>query len=1214
MVAVRVSEYLSPRKRDDEEVAQQRRRGRHACQVAVDTIAYGQNIPFRLLMVDKLQNLPGEIGKLVKSEEGKLLLADENLNQPIGISPGDLAKLYDPGIVKLGADWVLSLATNEPKVRPLELPARWESAILRILPHLERAVWLTELGNALPAHALARMLDHWALYVLFWCYVNRTKFDPDTQDKTGSDASIDNVLGIDHYCVRVGSSFEIAGPTRPDDASFRMYRCVPVVGPFWQSCASQTCQVVDHEKFIGTFNLFVDQVAKLPGWDEAREIKPSDTELRDALQSRVDLTCDEATLRASSCQRALVDYFLNAEVSQELVDGKCLTRTDWETAAGYCCWLARWDQLLTAFEKRRSTTTTACPGYLMTLCGHEIALELRHGDAQANGVRQWSLTLLRTTELTHDENLCGVEKLKELILEVMPGVHIDSPEMFFNRTRERQNAAWAAQIIAVNNLINSHGDIQQIGKDDVLGALNEPQGCRVEEASHLLRGYGGRVCHYLLSMARADVADVYWLDYAQVPPRLVHVGGYARMLAHRVRRQEIHRQFDEKCWKDESKGSQGASEASLGVKSRSQAYRVTATLGEDPPAEQQVQGWGDQAQSDASELESQPAYAYFDSYAFPKPIDAMALPLLVNGRVVGALTLAGINTGQFDRRLFVPLRRVANLLAQTIYQASQLWQMRQLNWLVTHVRFETWRQHDEDNQFNPLKKISACLCNVFLCRAVHIWLKREDDDSVYELHGYNKEDIFRPNGNALKDPPLFEYEPCRDASKSQSLSRAFVTFALDAAQYESEAKGRYVQARYSGGTPNTANYKTASALNGMMLGADYLHSYDTRHGCFRSEIFATHGMNDMMAFALLRTSTDNPQHVELLGGVTLHDSYSQPAEGAESTGSRPWPTAWAPVVAHVQTYLPYLLSQVELLHNPMEHVRRFLLHAGRSELLAVRDNIVQLRHHARDSLKPDGIVRQRVRQLQAKLEATNISAGEAFAIEQHLDAAWAASTRLISDSFINNLAFMVKAIERHRDVADLNVFIEAGPQWIDLKESLQGLLTGQQTMRQGLNPTLEGFSAKTEVFLPQIWWEQIAKNLIENAGKYARDMYNVAWSASENRLRFENHARFDSILDTPDKLLRYGVRGSAARAYIGKIGERTGPSQPAQHGFGIGLWGVQLLCELCSITFTMQIKPLEKTITKYADGSLHGLAAYQFDLVFDRTVMRRPVGGAACPQ
>lgn len=1209
---MKVSEYLSPHIAETEAVRQRRRRGRHACQVAVDTIAYGQNIPFRLLMIDKLLDLPGMIERLVRSADGRRLLEEEEKTNKIANNHADLATLYDPELLQLCANWVLSLATTSPTARPRLLCVGWERAILRILPHVERDVWLTELGNPLPVHALARMLEHWALYVLFWCYVHRDAFDGAGQ----SDASpLNKLLGVGNYCVRVGAPFEIAGPSPDDGTPFAMYRCVPVVGPFWETQKS-TGRDVDHEEFVRTFNRFVANAATHSGWEDAREIKPSDTELRDALQSRVDLSSNEADLRANSCQRALVEYFFNAEVSQELACGNALSRADWEMAAGLCCWLARWDQLLREIEKRRQLHPCRCKGYVLQLPEHDISLELRYVDpvTPIDHPQGWQLTLSKTTVIGDAERLCSVEQVKECILKTMPGVYIDSLEMFFNRTRERQNAAWTAQIIAVNNLINSHGDIEQIGDDDVLADNRAPLGSRFEDASHLVRGYGGRVCHYLLSMARADVADIYWLDYAQSPPRLVHAGGYARMLQHRVRRQEIHQNFDEVCWNDARQSDNAGSQAGLGILSMSQAYRVTATLAEDPPEGKSTAAWVP-TETPTAHTESSTAYAYFDSYVDPKPVDAMAFPLLVNGRVVGSLTLAGLNNGQFDRRLFVPLRRVANLLAQTMYQASQLWQMRQLNWLVTHLPFAAWRQHDEDNQFNPLKKISACLTNVFLCRAVHIWLKREDDDTLYELHGYNIERIFRPGGTLLRDTPLFEYLPCVDPSHKHPTTRAFVAFGLDIVQPGNTPKGVYVQARYSGDETPTPVYDTANALAGMRLNADYLTDSDTRHGCFRKEIFSTHDLNDMMAFALLQISPDNvdPDRksatVQLAGGVTLHDSYCMPADAAKSP--RPWPTAWAPVVAHVQTYLPYLLSQVELLHNPLDHVRRFLLHAGRSELLAVRDNIVQLRHQAKESFDPDGVVRRRMRELQAKLQVANIPAGETFAIEQHLNAAWAASTQLVSDSFNNNLAFMVKAIERHRDVAELGVTIEAGAEWVDLEASLEQLLTGQQASKKSISPTLTGFSAKTEVHIPPIWWEQIAKNLIENAGKYARDLYNVTWTEAENRLRFENHARFDSTLDTPERLLRYGVRGSAARAYVERTSDRRGQSQTDKPGFGIGLWGVQLVCELSNVTFTMQVNPLEKTISKHANGSLHGLAAYRFDLVFDRSTLRRSVGGAA---
>lgn len=1182
---MKLVEILSPPA--DGQGSTDRRRGHHAYQVAVDTIAYAHNIPFRILLVDKLASLPEVIkSQFEEGASGLDLMNEEKVTKNFIKDPIERQKLFDKNIFDKGVSWVLTLATGSPAPRPDELPNGWESAMLLLLPHLERAVWLTEIGNPLPAHALARMLEHWSLYVLFWCYEQtkngstekRNRFLIDVQDEC---VQLAGALGIEHYVVTVGQRFNL-----PSSQTNVERLCAPVVGPYWKANSANSAKV--HEEFVDVLERFVSNMTKTERWVDVRDRIPDAVEMRDALQSRIDLFDEEAKLRSLSCRRAFVEHFLQVETlnTPEQLAGLC--RQDWEVIAVLCSWWARWSGLITS-----QCDKSGLFDYWLGVRDSTLGVQVNYTSGQ------FALNLL----LEKPANLASIDNLRAVIASGLPGVTVDSPDVYLNRTRERQNASWTAQVIAVNNLMNSHSGrlvdaANTVGSDS---SSDESTGFQFEEANHLLRGYGGKVCHHLISMTRADVADLYWLDYSQTIPTLVHAGGYARLMLHRVKRKVIHQQFAN--WslqeKDPKKNSKVAAEQ--GRESDSQAYRVVSTRVEDPAEGKRTEAW-----SNSVLHRKDHCVAYFDGFPDPKPSDSLALPLFVHGRVVGVLTLAGLSKGQFDSRLFVPLRRVANLLALSMYQASQLWHMRKLNWLVAHESFANWRQHNEENQFNPLKKISACLTNVFLCRAVHIWLRREDSDEIYALHGYNQEEIFSPRSKKLTDAPIFKYVPGDDEAANHPIERAFVAFAEDVSAKGKANLGRYVQARLNINLEKTNAYSQIDALQGIYLGQDYLTGAEvdaSSHGKLRTRIFKDFQLTDLMGFALLQAVSGNPDKFELSGGITLHDS----AQIGDEVHPQPWPQAWAPVVAHVQTYLPYLFSQVELLHNPLDHTRRFLLHAGRSELLAVRDNMVQLRFIANEAFDPNGTVRKRVRLIQ-KMGNSDIG-GQAASVEKHLSNAWSAANELIDDSFLRNLDFLVKAIERHKDASALaNFEISASSEWVDLEELLKKTLANHHDAlaKRGLRePGLFGFDVQTQCLLPRIWLNQIVLNLVENAGKYARDLFNISWDPDLKRLRFVNHGRYDANLDIENRLLRYGVRGSAI-----KESWHAAEVEP-KPGLGVGLWGVQFLCELCQLKFKMTVTHLDKNLDRYRDGSLYGLASYQFDITFPPSIIKEPPGGAA---
>ncbi len=1192
----------------------------HGLQIAIDTLAYGQNIPLRILDINNLVNLDVVISELIHNNDANILIRQEILALR-NLSSSDFETttkfLFDKTKLEQYSDWVLSLSnsTNDLSISynfDNDEHNLWKSVMLVLLPHIERKIWLSAMGNPLPGHAISRMVEHWALYILCWMYRNADQFkDPELGANTlkgQPNALIHKVLGIENYTLLVSRSW------RTSEVSEKKYKLVS--GPFWQKsiigstqpnnekntfCSSDKSQD-RHKRFIDKFNTFIIEAKKQQHWTDAYSKSPLDQEIEDGFSSRVDLTNDEAQLRTKSAYRALTHYLLKSDVKINPVKDAPISRANWETMAALCCWLSRWDALLKKIccMSHPLSATDDIKVLRIALDGHRVGLVI-----QPNTEAEWRVEFVDTNNsgLAFRSNF---DDLRKKVQEIHDGINIDDPEMFFNRLRERQNAAWTAQIVAINNLLSrqtpkindSSGSengstSHELGADDIRDPTKPRLGSKVDEVGHLLRGYAGRICHHLIGMIRADVADIYWLDYSQTPPRLIHAGGYANKLVHRVNRSKIHTLFDEWAWRDY------ASENSISCparqrKSESQAYRAAYSHKADVVP-------NDDANSNQN--------AYFDPYPEPKPQSGIGIPLLINGRSVGVLTFAGMHTKQFDDRVLIPLRRAAQLIAQSLYQSSLLWHMRQLNWSSTHTPYFHWKKHDAENGFNPLRQISECLTNVFLCRAVHIWLQHKSRRTHYELFGYNHIAVFNHSeisqhtstSTSLEIAPSFDWEHRNNEhSGMQKLTRAYACFALDKSLSSKEDLGHFTVARYVADHANT-EYTSTQASKGMWLHDDFIEvvgNYSESHGSYRKSIFKTHGLNDMLACVLLQDKDSSSYGHQPIGVLTLHDTNSN--IDSESLNyelpPQPWSTAWAPTVAHIQTYLPYLLTQVELLSSPLENIRQFLIHSVKSNLTVIRSNMTAINDTAPETFKPNGIVRRYLSEIRQSITSNTITADikikdeiqhKIYAIENHIGKSYQTMQNLMDRETEASIQRLILLIEKQKDLAQIGIARSDDATDHDLEKFLQKKVNElfDKFKSNGVDPKVNPFNRPIFIHIDYLWWDQLVSNLIENAAKYAVERYEITWKHSNKCLIFSNTGHFDGSKDIRDELLAQGVRGSAAR-------------NTKEDGLGLGLWGVNLLCKILNIEFSFDIYPQSATLK-----NAQPLAEYRFTLKLPSTIL-----------
>jgi signal transduction histidine kinase len=1193
-----------------------RRRGHHRLQIAIDTIAYAHNVPLRLLLPERLADLPRVIADLLREPSVRAVLASDAPE----MQAVDHARLGDPALIALARDWILRLP-QESIAPPEALPAHWLQGALALLPYIERKVWLTEMGNPLPAHALCRMQDHWSLYVLMWTWKH-------AESLRRPDTLLTSALEVPGLEVRTLRSFVLY---RPDGVE---QLCLPVVGPYFVAPEDMDA-ATDRDAFCDRFECFVGNVVQIDRDRDGRtHTVPLREELKDALGTRIGLTPSEAALRSATTAHTL-ELLRNARIG-DIGFADAMSRADWEVVAALCSWLARWDDvlipeisdgqqvllghngdvptLLVDLDADSAIDRRAKPRVRVTIVSRRLA----PASALALG------SLLRRIDAQHGEATRGAE---------FDAYRVDRPERYFSRLRERQNSMWSSQVIAINNLLSRHGprDVY-IGADEF--AQEDAQGrasVRRDEAEHLLRGFGGRICRYLVSMTRADAAAIYWLDYAQAPPRLFPVGDYARHASHRAQGHDVWEKFDRWAW---SPGPELENDcpANQRARSLSQVYRVAATGQEDPPPaagpgsddigrpprRKRVAPIGpDGAHSvngGAPGEDTVPAYLL--NYAEPRPVDALTAPLLVNGRVIGVVTLLGLVPGQFEPRLFWPLRRTTELIAACMNHQNQVWHMRRLNYLFARRGLHEFQRRGGSPASSPLRDVSRCLANVFLCPAAHIWLQSASNHNRLQLVGYNWDGLFRFDGTPAGFAREFHYTTPAATPKSVAF-RPFSSMAIDVARDKGSGinpLGRFVQGHFDAQAPTTSGYDANTASRrGATLGRDFR---DAKVGDeldaaarTRARIYGDAGQGgyqllDIMSFALM---IPDPTGWSTVGVVTLHDKGDTRREPLREL--QPWDRGWASVVAHMQTYLPYLFRQAEVLNNPEVDARRYLIHAGRAELIAVRDNMTRLRQRLEVALAPG----RGLRQMLDKVMSPSFSGDYRETLRSaqlNVADAWEALSLAASPNWEQNLRLLSNVMHEYRELGALpGVSLTAAPERIRIQPLLEEtILRFAQEFKHRRSRRIE-VPENLELNVPGQWMRIVLRDLVHNAAKYATgDSFIVTWDHDSRTLLLINEGTYQSDLDIPELLLAAGGQGSASKVARQSAADRS--SRSDNRGHGLGLWGAKLLCSVMDIDFSIEPKPMSATIKTDGRGVQRGTARYNVRLAFPAAAITsaRPAG------
>ena len=532
--------------------------GRFAYQMCTEAIAFSQNVPQRLLLVDQLRLLPKVIHDLLKKPEIRSIIhqalgrGDKSDNDEIGLAVArarrqEFKALKDKifkaneevvqGLVKRTAEILNELAKaahaeakglgakpdtdslDVLKEKASNLPIHWLEVLDILLPHIEQKIWLTDIGAPLPAHAITRMHDQWSLFILFWCWTERQRFE----SIFSNSESMQNDIPIALSGAFFTDYFGIAVVDGWSDVACRDgkggHQVAVVLGPmFFINRHSKKVSASQPPHFIMAryFQIYLRLASELSvDWSQVDDATPSTEELMDAYQARFDLDCSEFEIRARSVKLA---WQLLRDV--EIADDLQLSRNDWEACAVLAVWVARWRSTL-----KETLEYKARECYILALPDWERNIEFQAN--YSNDSMILSQNKSETSRFVGDALNTAKTKFP----------HLDMPGVTWNRFRERQAASWSAQISAVNNLMHRMSTRVDEAKTRQKNNWSAPD---------FLMGFGGRLCRYIAAISHAHGVVLYWSDYAQMPARLLVLESYAKPYEHRAKRHDIHKFFVEK--------------------------------------------------------------------------------------------------------------------------------------------------------------------------------------------------------------------------------------------------------------------------------------------------------------------------------------------------------------------------------------------------------------------------------------------------------------------------------------------------------------------------------------------------------------------------------------------------------------------------------------------------------------------------------------------
>ena len=1241
---------------------------RQSMQVFADSFAFGQNLPMRMLDMDRLKELPQIVHGLLHEESMNVIYRSEwqsqfgsksivdvipdwkqvdNISKDIDTCAqvmctnlsANFANVCKNAKASINSDIAKNsyheqLHTREfydligkaidDEIKDIAdinfadyfgIENNRYNLLKKILPFLEREIWLSDNSCSTPFHSLTRTLDDWRLHVLLWFYHNRFElegFVHRQQKKTDNDKSnryTDNLFCMPHRLLYAYAPFS--------EKKHKNY--LMLIGPITaepDEPESQASLKMDRGIYIcltTTFSFFTKLLEKYDVYNDKRFI-PKERELAEALTSRRLFTDKEIELYADSIRQSwnsleqvevddtLVSGINSDELHAQSGIGQGSAADQWgrehiEHLACHILWGRRTIELIiraiSDIRNGNVITKKNISQFLSNLRAatadnnrHTKVIKEFWFDGNIDRVAE-SNYLIKQEFISNNDNYFGTWKLvsknnagdwqdklenTKAILEVIKATSIyhslDMPKALANRAYDRYMAHESRRLLYINNLIHRYYGLNF--KHDGADSYYDP----------ILIQVCGWICLHLAELARAHFAKLWLMDYKDGLESSLHCVGHFASI------HQAHAAIKSIDDAIRSIKSKTASQSTQDVDKGEPISLLYRCVQRNRPV------YLISVNKDNAVVEGYPKFHNIRS--------AIAIPMQINGRLLGVIECLGAEVKQFTPSTVRLLTRAAGFIAPFLYE-------QQLNHSMTKIIENVLdKGHTARYELMPFKDIVRHLGNIFLCKAAHLWLRKPDSGYEFELKG----SLFQESVNG-QNKINFSIAETLNKDKPDAndylLARLPVQSGVDPSTKTSrlsiKAKNAddFRQASYNSKRPYSYdplfaddnieptdynNYCNHKAI----LGKDFLtNSNNKKVDALRINLYETCKISEAMVFALTRSyrakahpitelnkphvistpnSHQNKNEKEVVGFISLYnDNYFGYTAG------------WRQIIAIINEHLQLAVLHLQLLSNRYDQAQDFARHELSHQAQYVRNSLRKLKSQ-NDFIRSPALANSISRSLNDfgdSLTETQKN-NEHYQQLQNLIADILRAAKASHDthnSLVASTSLFDERISRLSKIEDLEDFrIPVNETW-DIVE-LNALIAEfakayrSELAEKGVFIDISGMNSfRVRTYSSLI--NHIFTNIFENATSYCQANSAIDISMDFDHgikkkaiVTISNWGPYDSHISAED-LLAYGRRGTYASDIY--------TNSSTNSGKGIGLWSVSKACDLARIKLKYLIDP-----------------------------------------
>ena len=1239
---------------------------RQTMQVFADSFAFGQNLPMRMLDMDRLKELPEIIHRLLheksmndiyqsewQSQFGSKSIVDvapswaqiENITKDIdtcaqamctnlsanfanvcknakaGID-SDIAnnsyheqlharEFYD--LIGKAIDDEIKNVADKNFTEYFGIEISCYNLLKKILLFLEREIWLGDDSCSTPFHSLTRTLDDWRLYVLLWFYHNRFELEgfvhrqPEKIDEK-SNRYTDDLFCMPHRLLYAYAPF----------SSENYKNHLMLIGPITaepdetESRASLQMDIGIDVCLTTTFSFFTRLLEKYDVCNDKRFI-PKERELAEALTSRRRFTNKEIELRADGIRQSWNSLEL-AEVDDVLADaigGKVLDikanqehnddvacqwgREHIEHLAHHILWGNRTINLIVhalfgdyVHDKLKNVNIFRSLNYLSRFATNKhkspIVVKECWFDGNIDQVAE-SYYLIKQEIISNSGNYSSIWKLivkdnienwqdklikaktrLESVKANRPYHSLDMPKVLANRAHDRHMARESGRLLYMNSLIHRYYGLNF--KHDGADSYYDP----------MLTKVCGWICSHLAELTRAHFAKLWLMDYKDGLDSGLHCVGYFASI------HQAHAAIKSIDGAVRSVKNKTASRSTQDVDKGEPISLLYRCVQRNRPV------YLLSVNKDNALIEGYPKHHSIRS--------AIAIPMQINGRLLGVIECLGTEVKQFSPSTLRLLIRAAGSIAPFLYD-------QQLNYSMAKIIENVLdKGHRARAELMPFKDIVRHLANIFLCKAAHLWLRKPDFGYEFELIGtpfaepvsgqdrinFSIAEILNKDKPDARDyllarlPVYLGIDPETRSSRLTIQARSADDFRQ--ASYNPELSRSYDPLLSA--DKARANNHNSHCDHNINLGKDFpaqLVLGNSKIQALRKNLYETHKISETMIFALTRHSKSkfysgiqfSPTFLnasnsrldaeraekEVIGFIILyHDSHLGYAAG------------WRQTVSIINEYLQLAVSHLQLLSDNFDQARDFTRHELRHQAIYIRNSLRKLNKQndfIRDATLSSAITKT-FNDFDALLTETQKNSGNyqqlQGLIEGVVRAAKASQDTHSAMAF--NTSLFDERVNRLSKIEDLEYFgVGIDETWVEMDV---GTLVANLVQSYHSTLTKRGVyidisqSNSFRVRAYSSLLNHILTNVLQNATQYCQSnsvitiTTDIGYGAKKKAiLTISNLGPYDSNISA-EELLAYGCRATYAVDYNSA-------------GGGIGLWVVGKACNLARVKLTYRIVP-----------------------------------------